>query len=86
MTTASPDYENLLRLLFRLKRFPDDIGETTLTPAEAMEIRALGFRADPGRWKVPALPPDLTRDTSFEGWSTGWFTPRSEPQPISAER
>ena len=84
MSTTAPNYEGLLKLLYRLKRFPDAIGVTTLMPAEAMEIRALGFRADPGRWKVPALPPDLTRDTSFEGWSTGWFTLRSEPQPISA--
>jgi|SRR5215472_3368605 len=78
-----PDYAALFKTLFTLKRLPDTIGETTLTPEEASEICSLGFAASPGRWRVPPLPPDLTRDTSFEGWSAGWFASRVETQAIA---
>jgi hypothetical protein len=70
--SATPDYEGLLKLLPRLNRFPDAIGETTLTLEEAEKIRRLGFAADAGPWRVPALPPELTRDTMSETLSAGW--------------
>jgi hypothetical protein len=77
MSTA-PDYGSLVERLFTLKRLPDAVGETTLTPEEASDIRSLGFHAKAGPWKVPALPPELTRDTIFETLSIGW---RGEYRP-----
>ena len=66
MNTTALDYEGLLKLLPRLNRFPDATGETTLTPAEAAEIRALGFWAGPGKWNIPFVPFEFVRHTVFE--------------------
>ncbi len=77
-----PDYAGLVSLLFTLKRFPDGLGETVLTHEEATKIAALGFAAAPGRWRVPPLPPHLTRGNALlEPLSVGWHDP-----PITAIR
>jgi hypothetical protein len=70
--SAAPDYASLLTLLPSLRVFPDALGWTTLMAEEAAKIRSLGFSADAGPWKVPAVPPRLTRDTPFESLSAGW--------------
>jgi len=69
-----------------LRVFPDALGWTTLTVEEADKIQSLGFSSESGRWKVSALPPELTCDTPFESLSVGWYT-RSWPQlvPTSAK-
>jgi hypothetical protein len=43
LPTKKPEFPKLLP---RLKRFTDATGGTTLTPAEAGEVRALGFPAE----------------------------------------
>jgi len=69
----TPDYATLVKLLPILRRLPDAIGETTLTPEEAAKIRSFGFAANSGRWKCPPLPPPLTRDNPLlEPLSVGW--------------
>lgn len=69
MGTSTPDYEGLLKLFPRLTRFPDATGETTLTSAEAAEIRALGFQAEAGEWNIPFIPFQFVRDTPFD-WAS----------------
>jgi hypothetical protein len=80
--SLAPDYEGLLKLLPRLRQFPDATGQTSLVAAEATEIRSLGFWAEAGPWRVPALPPELTRDTMFESLSADWGAPRTDSQPL----
>jgi hypothetical protein len=75
--STTPDYAILVKMLPTLRVFPDALGWTTLTAEEADKIRLLGFSAEAGRWKVSALPPELTFDTPFESLSVGWYTPRS---------
>jgi hypothetical protein len=69
VSIIDPDYERLLKLLPRLNRFPDAIAETTLTSEEAGKIRALGFHAEAGRWKIPWIPFEVVRDGPFE-WAS----------------
>jgi hypothetical protein len=67
------DYAALVKLLLVLRRLPDAIGETRLTPQEAAQIRSFGFTAASGNWKCPPLPPHLTRDNPLlEPSSAGW--------------
>jgi len=78
--STTPDYEGLLKLLPRLKRFPDATGETSLTPAEATKIRSLGFRAEPGKWNIPFVPFGFVRDSPFE-WASQQPPPIGVTQP-----
>lgn len=76
----------LLSQLIALKRLPDAIGETTLTPEEASKIRSLGFAADPGPWKVPPVPPQLVGDDQLLAQlSLGWTIQKAEAQVIRGE-
>ena len=73
-----PDYASLVSLLPRLKRLPDALGETTLTPEEAVKIQALGFVANEGRWQIPPVPPELVRDNPLlEHFSFRWDFPKN---------
>ena len=80
MSTTAPNYEGLLKLLPCLRKFPDAIGETTLTPAEAAEVCALGFRAAAGKWNIPFIPFRFVRDTPFEWVSQLAHTGSDDPQ------
>ena len=54
-----PDYAGLVNLLPTLRRLVDAGGSVALEPHEAERIRALGFQAQPGTWRVPPLPARL---------------------------
>jgi hypothetical protein len=71
--STTPDYAALVKLLPSFRSLVDGCGEVTLTSEEAAKIRSLGFAAEPGRWKVPPLPPELVRDNPLlEHLSNGW--------------
>ena len=81
MCNTPPDYLNLVKLLLVLHNLVDACGEVVITFQEASKIRALGFPAEPGRWKCPPLPPELTRDNPLlEPLSVGW----GERTPLQA--
>lgn len=80
MNTAAPDYEGLLKLLPRLRRFPDATGETAITPAEAVEIQELGFPAEAGKWNIPFIPFEFVRDSPFE-----WASRQPQTVPIDGQ-
>lgn len=80
MQYTAPDYASLVKLLTVLKRLPDAMGETILTPEEVARISTLGFQAAPGRWQVPPLPLHLTRGNPLlEPLSIGWVDPPTLP-------
>ena len=56
----------------RLTRVPDGLGDTRLTEDEAARIRALGFRAAAGPWRVPPLPHRLVAGGLFESLADRW--------------
>lgn len=63
----APNFVRLIPTLHSLRRFPDAVGQTVITAAEAASIRACGFEAQAGRWRCPKLPADLVR----EDWMLG---------------
>lgn len=54
-----PNYLGLVALLPTLHRLVDAGGKVILEPNEVEQIRALGFHADAGPWRVPRLPANL---------------------------
>jgi hypothetical protein len=73
MSSTSPGYVVLVKLLPTLRNLVDGCGEVTLTADESALIRSLGFPATEGRWKVPPLPFELVRDNQLlEHLSIGW--------------
>jgi hypothetical protein len=73
--SCEPDYRGLvLRVLPSLKNFGYVCAacpELTISEEEAKKIRALGFRAQDGRWRVPYIPFFIVRDGPLE-W-TAWI-------------
>ena len=67
-----PDYASLVEFLVWLTRVPDGLGETNLSEKEAGRIRALGFRAAAGPWRVPDVPHELVVGGLFESCSDLW--------------
>jgi len=53
---ALPTYAELVRFLPSLHRLVDVTGLVTLEPNEVDLIRALGFDAHSGLWRVPPIP------------------------------
>ena len=83
---CGPDYWGLvLRVLPSLRNFGYVCAacpELTISEEEASKIRALGFGAEAGRWKVPRVPFQLVADTSLEYLSVGWDSRKTDAQPI----
>ena len=63
------DFQKLVEFLVWLTRVPDGLGETNLSEQEAGRIRALGFRAAAGPWRVPEVPHELVVGGLFESCS-----------------
>jgi hypothetical protein len=73
---AKMNYAALARLLPLLRNLVDACGDVWLTDGEAARIRALGFSAQVGRWRVPPLPPELVAGNPLlEPLSIGWEPP-----------
>ncbi len=53
------DFAGLVEVLRNLQQVPDATAQTVLTVEEAAKIRALGFAAKAGPWRVPPLPDEL---------------------------
>lgn len=74
-----PDYAALAKMIWKLRRWPDALAETMLDPEEALQIRSLGFVAEPGPWKVPAIPPEVVAYHRLpEHLSNGWDSRRQQ--------
>ena len=66
------DFQGLVELLLRLARIPDGLAKTDLREDEAARIRALGFPAAAGPWRVPPLPHRLVAGGLFELLADRW--------------